>query len=431
MRTVAYRAGALKPVISISGDGGIEAALGRILAGWGLAPVAPDAVQDAPRLVVEQVADGWLCSGEAFGETVTYRDPVATGCGIVAALFKAQTFADRQGLCLHAAGVRFGDGAVLLTGAYRSGKSVLTAACAAAGRQVFSDDIVPLVHGATAVRAPGLALRLRLPLPEGLGATVRFVQEHAAIESSRYIYVRPPEALLARHGAEAPIRGLVAIERRQEGPARIARMAPADALGEVIRRNFAQDVPARRIVDTLDRLVTGTPCLRLVYADAGEAASLMQRVFAGAEHVPEMPSQAAPAPSRRRKAAARASILVPDAAMLGRHPGAGMRERGGELFLTDPDDLAIHGLNATGAAVWRLIEDPVPFGEIVETFAAAFPDLAREDLRNDLAALALDLVAKGLARLEEGTRGRGFRRDMETPPVGFGPPADPGGAILR
>ncbi|HEX9903333.1 MAG TPA: PqqD family protein, partial [Propylenella sp.] len=52
------------------------------------------------------------------------------------------------------------------------------------------------------------------------------------------------------------------------------------------------------------------------------------------------------------------------------------RQRG-EIFLIDPRYGRIHHLNATGAALWRLLGDPLRLGEIVQTFSDAFPDSTR------------------------------------------------------
>ena len=406
MSITRYSAGRLTPIVSIAGSGRLEAALDRIMIGWRLEPApAPALAQDgALSLHVEERPEGWRCSGAGFEEPVTYGDPVSAACGLIAGLFKAHTFGDPDGLCLHAAGVRFGEGIVLLTGDYRAGKSLLTAACCAAGAQVYSDDIIPLVPGQPVARAPGLGLRLRLPLPESLDAGTRsFLAEHSAVEGDRYLYVRPPETRLAPYGSEGLIRAIVSIERTAGASARLARLAPGDALAEMIRRNFAREIPARRIIDALDRLVTGVPILRLSYADAAGAAALMQRVFSGGMKVAEADGSAPGLPARSargRQARGRPAAAIPEGSPVRRSPGVGMHERGGEVFLTDPEDMAIYSMNATGAALWRLIEDPIPFAEIVETFSAAFPDRSRRALSGDLAGLILDLVAKGLVRLD-------------------------------
>ena len=78
------------------------------------------------------------------------------------------------------------------------------------------------------------------------------------------------------------------------------------------------------------------------------------------------------------------------------------RERGGQAFLTDAEEVVIFNLNATGTAVWRLLEQPPPFGELTAIFAAGFPDRDAEALAGDLSRLIRDLAGSGLVRIEVG-----------------------------
>lgn len=143
-----YRAEGLEPLVAISDDGRLMATLGEVMLGWTIVPAENAEPGAAAAIRIERGAKGWTCSGVTFDRPVTYADPVATACSLIAHLYKAHTLIDREGLFLHAAGVRIGTrasgGLVLLSGRYRAGKSVVATACAAAGLQVFSDDIIPL-----------------------------------------------------------------------------------------------------------------------------------------------------------------------------------------------------------------------------------------------------------------------------------------------
>lgn len=397
-----YAAEGLRPVLEIAGDGRLEAALGQIMVGWSLRPAGAAAAG----LRVVQGPGGWTCSGAGLEAPETYPDPVAAGCGVLANLFHAQTLEDAGTLCLHAAGIRIGDGVVLLTGDYRAGKSLLAAACCAAGQQVFSDDIVPLTPEAGVARAPGLALRLRLPLPGTLApATRAFLDAHRVLAGRRYAYVRPPRHLLAPHGTEAPVRGLVSLDRRAGGTARLLALSPGAALAELVRRNFAREMPAGRILAALDALVVSMPCLRLGYADAGEAAELLRRAFASGDvsefvsgDAAGFESEAPEAPEAPRPGSRTAPALSGEA-VIGRAAGVSLRQRGDHAFLTDAAEQVIHHLNPTGAAVWRVLEEPVRLIDLVDLFAAAFPDRPVEALRADLARLIGDLAASGLVEI--------------------------------
>ena len=400
-----YRAEGLDPLVAITDDGRLMATLDEVMLGWNIVPVAMPAAnagQDpGPVIWIEQGASGWTCSGVNFDDPVTYLDPVATACSLIAALYKAHTFADLEGLFLHAAGVRIGadGGLVLLTGHYRAGKSVVTTACAAAGLQVFSDDIIPLDPGGRIARAPGLAIRLRLPLPDGLALQTRdFVETHEIASSKQYVYIRPPPNLLARRDETAPIRAMVSLRRTEGATAQLSHLGLGDALSETIRRNFAREVPAGRILEAFDGLIDEVPCFSLTYGRAEDGATLLRDAFEAAR--PE--AAAAPATETATRLRRRTTRPLADDAVIRRQSGAQARERDGQAFLTDAEELVIFHLNATGTAVWRLLEQPTPFGELAAVFAAGFPERDPEALISDLSRLIRNLAASGLVRIDAG-----------------------------
>ena len=88
--------------------------------------------------------------------------------------------------------------------------------------------------------------------------------------------------------------------------------------------------------------------------------------------------------------------------MIHRHPGAQARERDGQAFLTDAEELVIFNLNATGAAVWRLLEQPTRFDELAAVFMAGFPDSDPADLTADLTRLIHHLSANKLVDVSKG-----------------------------
>ena len=54
-----------------------------------------------------------------------------------------------------------------------------------------------------------------------------------------------------------------------------------------------------------------------------------------------------------------------------------LREAGDDMFLIDDATGGIHHLNTTGAALWRLLAEPITLREIVEVFREAFPGRTR------------------------------------------------------
>lgn len=80
-----------------------------------------------------------------------------------------------------------------------------------------------------------------------------------------------------------------------------------------------------------------------------------------------------------------------------RNPAVNATEVDEEIFLIDPEGSEVFYLDAVSSALWRIIETPCRRSEIVETFAAAFPDEPPARLAADIDAALADLTARGLA----------------------------------
>jgi hypothetical protein len=387
-----FRAEGLSPLAVIADGGALLKVLEQVMLGWKMVRVGTGSSDSDVPVRIEQCPDGWRCSGVTFDKPTIFGDPVATACALLSALYKAQTFEDDTSLILHAGGVRLGDGLVLLTGHYNAGKTVFVTACAAAGLQVFSDDIIPLDPNGPLAQAPGLGIRLRLPLPDNLQpATRAFIAEHQVAGSGRYAYLRPPRQHLACRGETASISGVVSLRRVEEGPARMTRLPPADALSETILRNFARETNARVILDTLDSVVASVPCLALTYARSEEAVALLRETFAGgSDNIAEVQ------PPRDRGGKLRPARAIKSHTRIARAPGVSVRMRGEQAFLTDARELVIFNLNATGSAVWHALAAQMTFGELAATFEAAFPGNDPADISADLSGLVDRLARAGL-----------------------------------
>lgn len=85
-------------------------------------------------------------------------------------------------------------------------------------------------------------------------------------------------------------------------------------------------------------------------------------------------------------------------------PGIAAHAADGHLFLSGSSLNAIHELNATGAAVWKLLEVSRTEAEIVEVFAAAYPERSRSGLARDVKAVLGALVAAGYVATAGGGR---------------------------
>lgn len=90
--------------------------------------------------------------------------------------------------------------------------------------------------------------------------------------------------------------------------------------------------------------------------------------------------------------------------MVSRREGLVEAEVDGEIVALHVDKGTCYGFNQTATAVWKLIEQPRPVGEICEALAAEY-DVPPEDCRRDVLALLRDLEGDGLISLEPQSAG--------------------------
>ncbi len=77
---------------------------------------------------------------------------------------------------------------------------------------------------------------------------------------------------------------------------------------------------------------------------------------------------------------------------------AGIVERGIDeaLYLAEAEGEAIYHLNPTGAALWRLLAEPVTLDAAAVLFHQAFPERARGAIEAELETLIQALARRGL-----------------------------------
>jgi hypothetical protein len=190
--------------------------------------------------------------------------------------------AQRTRPCLHSAAVRFDSGLVVFPNTTKSGKSTLAIRLAIAGHQVFSDDWLPIVQPGNRGLALGILPWLRLPAPAAVrGDFNAFLKERRGPRNRRWVYVDLRESELACHGSLAPISGLVLLERRARGTARLAPVTRDRMLSELILQNYAHQAPAAEVFDALHTLADGVDCHCLTYASLSDAVRVLQGAFGG------------------------------------------------------------------------------------------------------------------------------------------------------
>ncbi len=372
--------------------------LGLLFPGWPITRVAQAAAN--PVLTVTRADGTYRFDGDWLGDPLDRLDLPAAACALVAEVVRAWARDDDRWLCLHGAAAKIGDRLVVFPSQYRAGKSLLSVALAAAGISLYADDVVPIWIDDGLGMAPGLAPRLRLPLPENLDRNTReFIDRHRALAGERYRYLDLAGRELAARGELAPVGGFVLLEREAGAAPALEQIPAATVLKQVVWQNFSRQAEAPRILGVLDRLVAQARRYRLRYDRVDEAVALLRDAFGRwSERTPVAPDEALP------KHAYTDEDTPLSGGQLRRRPGIEMREVDDDCFLADTDGAAIHHLNPVGKAVWTLLARPIGVDEITTVVASAFPDVERARIERDLAGLIAALRRKGL--IEEGDGGR-------------------------
>jgi hypothetical protein len=183
-------------------------------------------------------------------------------------------------LFMHAAAVATGDRAVVLAGPNGSGKTTLTAALISSGFDYFSDDVVPFDCRTTRILPIPFALSVKEGSWSILSGLYPVLDGLPAYDAGgrKVRYLPPPERAMRRAGAA--VRALVFPRFRPGGRFELERLAPGDALVDLVgaSRPLALDRP--RLMRTLAWVRT-VPAYRLTYARLAEAGDVVRELLAG------------------------------------------------------------------------------------------------------------------------------------------------------
>lgn len=377
--------------VRIDDDRVLLPALASAFAYWPFRETAGDRGDD-PVITVHRNGSGYSVHADWLTDPPHFSNPVDLACGLAVNVNRAWLQEQDSCLCLHGAGIEIGGRLVVLPSYYHAGKSALTASLAAAGARVFSDDMLPILADGSGM-ALGVSPRLRLPLPDGMGVrSLRFVERRRAAGNNQYLYLALEPHEQARFGERSRFGGFILLDRRDSGSAALTPATDSEVLKQLVLRNFARHVPVTASFDRLHGLVEAASSYRLTYADGDAAADLLMERFA---------DTAAAAPARQQvEAAADGAAAQPRTSIGGTHPRRrdGVKERlvDGDLFLVDGAGETIYHLNAVGAGLWRLMDGSCGVQDAVDLLHKAFPDVERETIQGDVAALTDDLLRREL-----------------------------------
>ncbi len=370
-------------------------------------------ISDTPSFFIirpNKAKPGYVVDSPYFDKPKTYPDEVNTLCALVAELAWEQLRNDPSLLCVHAAAVEIKGRLLLIPNKRRAGKSTLTAALAANGYRVFTDDFLPLAvndDGQLCGVSCGIAPRLRLPLPDGFGDdNAAFVQAHSGPSNPQYKYLELSNRNLASQGDMLPIGGIMVLNRDSENKLEMTSPEKGDVLRALITQNFAREMKSGGILRSLEFLVSNADCYELSYAEVGETLDLIKKTFATWQNpiarfdALENTQDFQVADLNHKKPS---NVISFEAHQpLQQSPGVTIRDMGTQRFLSDQNGQAIHQLNETSAAIWQLLDEPTSLEELTEIFQQAFPDNDADAMCKDILKTLKKMSRAGLVQLSQG-----------------------------
>lgn len=435
-----------------------------------------------PFLTIRRVADGGYrlesflhtCGNDATGaahgdaprdvgpdagapESRREASPACALCSLSIDLVTAFCAAAPSLFCLHGAAVRLvtagaedagggegpkDTGAVLMFGANRAGKSVLTARLMASGHIGCGDDMIGMTEEGEIVSF-GIPPRLRLPLPRSERLRV-LARTYRGTSDARYRYLQSGMPLLAPFGSRSGVNHALVLERTSGARPEFVPLSQDEGLARILPRWIMRQGTAETVFRRAERLAARIPVFLFRYSDLDEAAAFLGAGAAsrsgwrcagsGTEGTSgNRPENGRPCPPARGNRGPSPVICGPDK---GRDKGSdrqrgkdaagekggthadriervrykradGVRSfaRDGSLFLVDGSSDAIFHLNASGQAVWLLLDAPLDEEEAVALLREAFRSVPEARIVRDVKLLFRGLLRAGLV-VPAGEAGR-------------------------
>jgi len=398
------RLGDLPAPVTLRVPAEVRGLITELLRGWTFEPWPGKACE--PILAMEMTPAGrFVITGRWVPKIKDRSDVVDAACGFIAELIRAYVNEVPNRLCLHAAGAICGGRLLIFLGTRRAGKSVLSAALAAAGLRLAGDDIIMIDAADGSGVAGGFSPRLRLPLPQDLApATRSFIDSHSDTIGRQYTYLALAPDLMAGKDERFDIGAFIILDRKESGPAVLRPIEKSASLSAVIWQNFARRAPSADILDRLYALVERSGTCILEYSAVEEAVRLLQDRFstwpvdgpAGVQTILPDAGEVA-APRSAAPAAVKAlAIRPPLTGRFRRGDGVAERQLDGKSFLADNDGGTITVLNQMAAAIWRALGEPATQDELVDLAVLAFPETDRAVIEGDVGSILRDFLVERL-----------------------------------
>ncbi len=376
-------------LVDLSGCKSVADLLPEVFQNWPHERAKAGATKCETIFEIRRTPEHFTLSSPVFGSNQNLKDPLNTACSLVAELAWARLKCRPEMLCFHGAAVEVNGSLVLFPNQRRAGKSTLTACLAALGYRVFTDDYLPIEideNGVMFGHANGAAPRLRLPLPEEFSsALVNALISISGPSNRQYLYLNPPDRILAQHGERLPISTIVMLDRTCDAEINLSKALPAKILRRVILQNFSRHMNPARILGMIDHLVQSTRGFTLRYEHAEAAAAFLNEVmrnFPRFEAIAAYRAEPELVPPEPCDAPDTLSFDPGKSYVRSKHVVE--RDYGTDCFVASTRGLRIHHMNLVARAIWRMLQEPSKLDDIVDVFVSAFPDKSEEVLRHDI-----------------------------------------------
>ncbi|MFT6753443.1 MAG: hypothetical protein ACJA2O_003638 [Candidatus Azotimanducaceae bacterium] len=343
---------------------------------------------ETPIISVEYQLEKYRLSTSWPSEAKCYVDEVDILCALIAKLLTAQSFNDSESLYLHAASVVINGRLIVFPSQYRAGKSFLTACMSAAGYLYFCDDVFPLALDKCKGRSPGIAPRLRMPIPDTTDAKSKhYIESHIALCGERYAYLDIDTKLRVARNELIDIGAFVLLDRRDGVCAQLEELPAAVILQQLIKQNFSREIEGSLILSVLSKAISQAQCIKISYDRADDAIRLLQ------EHFSSWPS-----PSEAFELTSNTVELQG-----GKADNCFVQKEGvqkisieGESFLVSPDEKGVYHLDLIGSGIWELLVEQTSQDTIVSILTAAFPQIKSATIEKDVTTIISNLWLKNL-----------------------------------
>jgi len=378
---------------------GVSELLISVLKGWP-ATVSNTPAGNDPFLHVSAHAEEIRIERPETGFAALEPTSVSAVCTLVVEIVDAFVATSPHLASLHAASAEFGGRLVVFLASHRVGKSTLAARLSAAGRRVFSDDVLPVDLAAGEAVATGCLPRLRLPLPPSASsAFMDYVGAHAVLTDGYYCYVDAPDITRTIHAQRAAIGAIVLLDREVDGAwARLVDVPVEDAVLNTLLRDTRHAFDAEKTLSGYCDLLKAAKAYRLIYSDLEDAVRCLNEAFIDWPRI-EPPVGA----TQPQKQTATISLSMASdclkAERYRRKQAVSLKIVGDAGFLVERSANAIHMLNKMGVVLWHLLEEPVDQAALVDVIAGAFPGVRKEAIEQDIAGLVEGLCRAGLVKI--------------------------------